>query len=104
MPFRKPAPPYPAEKEHRATVAAGFVTGLLSGARGRGLDTSGFLQAAGIRPEVLDEPHARVPIAAYVDLYNIVARSLGDEGFALFAAPLRSGTPCTCAPAMMQPY
>jgi len=82
----------PAPKDHRATVAAGFVTGLLSGARGRGLETSGFLQAAGISADELGAPDARVPVAAYVALYNAVARDLGDEGFALFSRPLRTGT------------
>jgi len=92
MRVRKSARSSREPAEHRATVAAAFVTGLLSGARGRGLETSGFLQAAGIRPEALEDPAARVPIAGYVELYNVVARELGDEGFALFAAPLRAGT------------
>jgi AraC-like DNA-binding protein len=90
-PARLPRTPS-AAAQHRATVAAGFVTGLLSGARSHGLETQGFLQAAGIAPERLHDPGTRVPIAAYIDLYNIVARELGDEGFALFAAPLRTGT------------
>ena len=90
---RKKIPPIaPAIGDHRATVAAGFVTGLLSGARGRGLETQGFLHAVGISPDRLGAPDARVPIASYVALYNIVARELGDEGFALFASPLRAGT------------
>ena len=85
--------PFPSQaNEHRATVAAGFVTGLLSGVCARGLDPSGLLQAAGLRPEVLGDRHARVPIASYVTLYNTVVRELGDEGLALFPQPLRAGT------------
>jgi len=90
---KKSSPPPSAEAHHRATVAAGFVTGLLSGARGRGLETQGFLQAAGIAPERMRDRDARVPIAAYVDLYNIVARELGEvfAGVGLDAASAAAG-------------
>src|SRR6185436_2855577 len=81
-----------ANGEHRATVAAGFVSGLLSGVRARGLDPSGLLQAVGLAPEVLADRHARIPIASYVTLYNTTVSELGDEGFALFSQPLRDGT------------
>jgi AraC-like DNA-binding protein len=76
----------------RATVAAGFVTGLLSGLAERGLDRLGPLRAAGIEPAILDDPSARVPLPAYAALYDAVIRAHGDEGFALFASPLRPGT------------
>jgi AraC-like DNA-binding protein len=78
--------------EHRATVAAGFVRGLVSGMVTRGLDPAGLLEESGIPARVLTDPGVRVPIATYVALYNAVVRELGDEGFALFAAPLRRGT------------
>ena len=91
MPTSNPRPSRSQANEHRATVAAGFVTGLLSGVRARGLDPSGLLQAAGLRPEVLVERHARVPVASYVTLYNTVVHELGDEGLALFPQPLRAG-------------
>lgn len=80
------------DDEHRATVAAGFVTGLLSGANARGADVAPFLEAAGIPRDTLRGAQARVPIARYVALYNAVARGLDDEGFALFSTPLRAGT------------
>ncbi|MBI2314423.1 MAG: AraC family transcriptional regulator [Betaproteobacteria bacterium] len=70
----------------------GFVTGMLSGLRAKGIDPSGMLQATGIGTEALSEPNARVPIDNYAALYNTVVRSLDDEGFALFSAPLRPGT------------
>lgn len=82
-------PPSSTEAEHRATVAAGFVAGLLS-AVPRG--TAGkLLAAAGLGPEHRDGP-ARTPIGAYAALYNEVVRALGDEGFGLFAHKLRPGT------------
>jgi AraC-like DNA-binding protein len=77
---------------HRATVAAGFVAGLLSGIQAKGLDPSGLLRGVGLEPDVLADRDARVPIATYVALYNLVVRELGDEGFALFPQPLRTGT------------
>jgi len=76
----------------RATVAAGFVTGLLAGLAERGLDRTGPLREAGIEARVLADPAARVPLPAYAALYDAVIRVHGDEGFALFASPLRPGT------------
>jgi AraC-like DNA-binding protein len=65
---------------------------MLSGLGPRGIDAPRLLRAAGIPASVLRERRARVPIAAYVALYNGVVRALDDEGFALFAAPVRPGT------------
>src|SRR5688572_18791216 len=83
------APVHSTEAENRATVAAGFVAGLLSGVRGRARHE--LLAAAGLGPGHL-EGSARTPIASYAALYNAVVRELGDEGFGLFPAPLRPGT------------
>jgi len=80
------------DSPYRATVAAGFVTGMLSGMRGHGLEPRDALRSAGISPDVLDDHTARVPIAAYAALYNEVVRRLDDEGFALFGTALRPGT------------
>jgi AraC-like DNA-binding protein len=77
---------------HRATVAAGFVTGMVAGLRARGVDPRPLVAAAGIAPDILSGREARAPIAAYAALYNAVVRALGDEGFGLFSAPLRPGT------------
>src|SRR5688572_7428587 len=77
------------EAENRATVAAGFVRGLLSGlAPQRAEDVLG---AAGLDRGHLDDA-VRTPIAAYAALYNAVVRELSDEGFGIFASPLRPGT------------
>jgi AraC-like DNA-binding protein len=80
------------DARHRATVAAGFVTGMVSGLRGRGEDARSVLRAAGVAPEVLADPAQRVPIAAYAALYNELVRRMQDEGFGLFAARLPPGT------------
>ncbi|MBL0140753.1 MAG: AraC family transcriptional regulator [Betaproteobacteria bacterium] len=76
----------------RATVAAGFVTGLLAGFAERGLDLAALLREAGIDPAVLSHLRLRVPLPAYVALYGAAIRAHGDEAFALFEAPLRPGT------------
>lgn len=81
-----------APRPDRATVAVGFVTGLLAGPRRRGLDVEGPLREAGIDRGVLADPAARVPLSAYAALYDAVVRAHGDEAFALFASPLRPGT------------
>lgn len=91
---RSPTPQTPggAAREDRATVAAGFVTGLLSGLARRGLDAEAPLREAGLDRALLADAGARVPLAAYAALYDAVIRAYGDEAFALFASPLRPGT------------
>ncbi len=89
-PARKPS--IAAARPDRATVAVGFVNGLLSGLRRRGLDAAGPLREAGIERRLLTDTAGRVPLDAYAALYDAVIRAHGDEGFALFAAPLRPGT------------
>lgn len=86
-----PAPP--ADRTaNRASVAMGFVTGLLSGVRARRLDPRPLLAAARIDPAALRDAHGRVPVEAYAALYNAVVLRLGDEAFGLFPDPLRPGT------------
>lgn len=76
---------------NRATVAAGFVTGMLSGLRSRRIDPAPLLREAGIGREVLRDDTVRVPVASYAALYNAVVRRLDDEAFGLLRAPLRPG-------------
>ena len=87
---RSQTPSFPAP--HRATVSAGFVTGMLSGLRSKGIDPLPLLRAAGVAPTCLVDRGVRIPIANYAALYNLTVREFDDEGFALFHAPLRLGT------------
>jgi len=91
---RTSSPPSKRVREplHRATVAAGFVTGLLSGLRGRRADVAALLAAAGLPREILSDSGVRAPIAAYAALYNAVVARLGDEAFGLFPHRLPPGT------------
>jgi AraC-like DNA-binding protein len=70
----------------------GFVTGMLSALPARGIDPGAALVSVGIDPALRFAPEARVRLADYAALYNSVVALLGDEGFALFSAPLRPGT------------
>lgn len=87
-----PAPrsPEPAPlRPKRATVAMGFVSGMLSGLQRKGRDAAPFLTAAGLDAA---DPATRIPIDRYAKLYNDVTQALDDEAFALFAQPMRAGS------------
>ncbi len=75
----------------RGTVAIGFVSGMLSGIKSQGMDLKPFLTVIRLTPDILDDPSARVPLAAYAALYNHLVRVLDDEGFGLFSVKLRGG-------------
>lgn len=67
----------------------GFVTGMLAGLARRRIDQKPLLRAAGI--DIADAA-SRIPIDRYAALYNRLNRELDDEGFALFAQPMRVGS------------
>src|SRR5271165_2012548 len=86
MPFAQNQP------RSRASVAVGFVTGMLSGMAARRIDCSRALARSGIGPGELDDPKGRVPIRSYAALYNLAVHELSDEGFALFSAAVPIGS------------
>jgi AraC-like DNA-binding protein len=73
----------------QATVAMGFVTGMLAGLARRGKSPVALLAATGI--DIADTA-SRIPIDHYAALYNRINRELDDEGFGLFAQPMRTGS------------
>ena len=75
-----------------ATVSVGFVTGMLAGMARTGRPPGPLLATAGIAEATLADPSARIPLAAYAELYNHIATELDDEAFGLFSAPLRCGS------------
>lgn len=81
-----PRPPAPA------TVAIGFVRGIVSGLTRSGASPLAILEHAGIATDQLGHPDARVPVARYAALYRLINERLDDEGFGLFSRPLRRGT------------
>jgi AraC-like DNA-binding protein len=83
--------PAQGPKRHHATVAMGFVTGMLSGMAARKIDFTHLLALAGITRTELANPAGRVAVRSYGDLYNLAVRELQDEGFGLFSEPVRVG-------------
>ena len=73
----------------QTTVAMGFVTGMLAGLARRRIDPAPLLAATEIN---LADTANRVPIERYAALYNQINRELDDEGFGLFAQPMRLGS------------
>lgn len=67
----------------------GFVTGMLSGMRRRGLDSRPLLERAGIR---LGKEAGRVAVERYAQLYNLVIAELGDESFGVLSRPMPPGS------------
>jgi AraC-like DNA-binding protein len=80
------------QQRARASVAIGFVTGLLSGMAARRISYGGLLAQAGIVADDLGDASARVPLRSYATLFNLAVHELQDEGFGLFSAPLRVGS------------
>ncbi len=78
----------PRAYRSRATVAMGFVTGMLSGMRRAGRDPALLLAASGID---LADAASRVPVDRYAALYNRVVAELQDEGFGLFSRSMPPG-------------
>ncbi|WP_338052617.1 AraC family transcriptional regulator [Rhodocyclus purpureus] len=76
----------------RASVAAGFVRGILAGVVARRGDVQELLARAGIAGEVLADDGMRIPVERYAALYNQINAELDDEGFGLFSVPLRVGS------------
>jgi len=81
-----------APAKRTASVAMGFVTGILAGALRQGRDPAHFLLRAGISPETFGDPRQRIPVDRYAALYNLINRELNDESFGLFAHPMPVGS------------
>jgi AraC-like DNA-binding protein len=67
----------------RGTIAISFVHEALKCIRARGLDHLSLLAQAGISPELLQSPQARVSASHYGTLWHLIARTLDDEFFGM---------------------
>ncbi|MFZ2974245.1 MAG: AraC family transcriptional regulator [Ferribacterium limneticum] len=67
----------------------GFVTGMLAGLTRRNIDPAPHLAATNI--DIADIA-SRIPVESYAALYNRLNHQLDDEGFGLFAQPMRVGS------------
>ncbi len=84
-------PPHPAEAE-KGTIAIAFVHEALVCLRERGLDERPLLARAGISPDLLAMPQARVSSSAYGLLWHGIAQTLDDEFFGLDSRRMKSGS------------
>ena len=81
--------PSNSSAKSQATVAMGFVTGMLAGLQRRQIDPGPLLAASGI---AIADSASRIPIERYAALYNRVNHALDDEAFGLFTQPMRVGS------------
>lgn len=79
--------------DSKATVSAGFVSGMLAGLHRRGLDTRPLLIAAeiDIAESASADDYNRIPASRYAWLYNRIVSDYDDEGFGLFSRRLPVG-------------
>lgn len=85
-------PPHPLASTSgrtQATVAMGFVTGMLAGMVRQGADADTLRRVANI--DIADTA-SRIPVETYAALYNRLTRQLDDEAFALFSRPMPPGS------------
>ncbi|HJV25200.1 MAG TPA: AraC family transcriptional regulator [Aromatoleum sp.] len=76
----------------KGTISICFVADALLEAQQRGIDTAALMVEAGIAPDLLDRPMARVSPQQYGALWHAVAVALGDEFFGMDSHPMRSGS------------
>ena len=76
----------------RGSISIHFVHDAIAGARKHGIDPAPMLAAAGIPPERLDAPRARVSPRQYATLWRLLADHMDDEFFGLDSHPMRRGS------------
>jgi AraC-like DNA-binding protein len=74
------------------TISVTFVQGLLSGLQARGVPYDEFATDAGIAPELLTRPGARVSAPQYVALLRVLTERLDDEFFGFLSRPFKRGS------------
>ena len=87
-----PTPAYASLEPPIATVPISLVKAFLEGAQARPETIRRYLEQAGIAPELLSEPGARVTEEQFSTFYQAIAIALDDEMPGFFSRPLRSGT------------
>lgn len=77
----------------KGSIAIDFVREALAELRGRdGADLDALLREAGIAPELLDSPRARVSPASYGALWHLLAQAFDDEFFGMDSRPMKAGS------------
>ncbi|TKC92674.1 AraC family transcriptional regulator [Trinickia terrae] len=76
----------------KGTIAVSLVEEAVRCVKRCGADPQPLLEEAGIAPQLLGSPLARVSSAQYGALWNAVCRTLDDEFFGQDSHPMRSGS------------
>lgn len=76
----------------KGSVALCFVHHAIAGLQARGIDPGPVLRSAGIAPELLAVPQARVSAASYSELWLGVAAALDDEFFGQDSRSMKCGS------------
>lgn len=84
--------PSPAAPTEKGTIAIAFVHEALATLVARGHDTAALLHRAGIAPELLAAPQARVTSLQYGQLWHHIAQAMDDEFFGLDSHRMRTGS------------
>ncbi len=74
------------------TISITFVQGMLSGMHAHGQHGAPLLLEAGIPPQLLDQPGARVTAAQYATLFKLLIEHLDDECLGLLTRPMKKGS------------
>lgn len=76
----------------KGSISICFVHEALACIRSRGMDQSTLLRQAGISPELLVSPHARVSSRHYGALWHLIAQTLDDEFFGMDSHRMKAGS------------
>ena len=76
----------------KGTIAIAFVQEALAELARRGLAVDALVAAAGISPELLNAPQARVSSAHYGRLWHLIAEATDDEFFGMDSHPMKAGS------------
>lgn len=76
----------------KGSISICFVNEALVCIRNRGLDQNRLLMQAGISPELLALPHARVSSRHYGALWHLIAQTLDDEFFGMDSHRMKAGS------------
>ncbi|MDD3352267.1 AraC family transcriptional regulator [Zoogloea sp.] len=83
---------HPGAATDKGTIAMAFVQEALAGVRAQGIDGDALLAQAGISPELLQAPQARVSSTHYGTLWHAIAQTMDDEFFGMDSHRMKAGS------------
>lgn len=76
----------------KGTISIHIVIEALVCIQDRGLDVDDLLQRAGISPQLLQSPHARVSASNFGTLWQLIAETIDDEFFGMDSHQMKPGS------------